>query len=278
MAQCHYCKKTGHIATVWRSHSKTTDTRQDNFAQTQSSRPNPEQSKRWAPDHQKKSIPLQASNVTLTSYTGDSISVRGQIDVFVEYADQSATLPLLLKEMKYQGLFATDLGVFNGPLIKLWVNKDAPPHFFKPRVVPYCQKEKIEVKLECLQQLKVITTVKFFNWAALFLSSSKMGMLGSVGITKSQLIKSPRQKRILYHELKTCLQPYRDVRFSLNWTSAVLINKSLFMSTLTNILLSTHIRVYSSTFDYLLAFHQPRKCSSKSWKPSYKGYLKSVSI
>lgn len=167
-----------------------------------------------------RSIPLQTSTVTLKSYTGEPITVRGQIDVFVQYGDQSATLPLIVVQgngvtllgrnwlevirldwhlihsthfhnpslesllNKYQGLFATDLGVFNGPPIELWVDKDAPPRFFKPRVVPYSLKEKIEVELERLQQLKVITPPT--GQPLLFLLSSRMEMLGSAGITKLQ--------------------------------------------------------------------------------------------
>ena len=149
-----------------------------------------------------RSTPLQPSEATLKSYTGESITVCGQIEVFVEYADQTATLPLVvvqgngatllgrnwLEEIcldwnaihslqltrsslesvlaKYQRLFDADLGTFNGPPIQLWVDKDATPRFFKPRLVPYSLKQKIESELERLQSLNVITPVKYSDWAA----------------------------------------------------------------------------------------------------------------
>uniref|UniRef100_A0A1X7VFD9 Peptidase A2 domain-containing protein n=1 Tax=Amphimedon queenslandica TaxID=400682 RepID=A0A1X7VFD9_AMPQE len=43
-------------------------------------------------------IPQQASNVTLKSYTGEFISFRGEINMFLEYADQSATLLLFVAQ------------------------------------------------------------------------------------------------------------------------------------------------------------------------------------
>lgn len=38
--------------------------------------------------------------------------------------------------------------------------------FFKPRSVPYAMKYKVEKELERLQQLGVIESIQFSNWAA----------------------------------------------------------------------------------------------------------------
>ena len=48
----------------------------------------------------------------------------------------------------------------------MFVDVDATPRFFKPRLVSYCLKEKIEQELARLQDDGMISPVRFSDWAA----------------------------------------------------------------------------------------------------------------
>ena len=148
-----------------------------------------------------RSCKLQPSTVSLKSYTGQEIVIRGKNEVNVQYAEQKAVLPLLVVKgqgasflghnwleilnlnwssnkslhstssldsliSKHKKLFSTHLGTLNGISAKHLVEPNAVPQFFKPRPVPYCLKEKVEKELERLVDLKIITPVSFSDWAA----------------------------------------------------------------------------------------------------------------
>lgn len=50
--------------------------------------------------------------------------------------------------------------------VKLHVNPEAAPRFFKPRSVPSALKGKAEEEQECLQKFGIIEPVQFSRWAA----------------------------------------------------------------------------------------------------------------
>jgi hypothetical protein len=45
-------------------------------------------------------------------------------------------------------VFREELGTLKGVTVKLHVDPDAAPRFFKPRVVPYAMKSRVEEELE----------------------------------------------------------------------------------------------------------------------------------
>ena len=142
---------------------------------------------------------LQSTDITLTTYTGHSLSILGTFDVQVCYQSQVHTLPLVvvqgqgpslfgrswLEEIKldcnsihtlqnvsvsplldkYAPLFADKLGLLQGASAKLYVDPQATPKFFRARPVPYRLKEKVETKLDRLQKLGIISPVQHAEWA-----------------------------------------------------------------------------------------------------------------
>ena len=52
---------------------------------------------------------------------------------------------------KYPEIFKDELGTLQGTAVKLFVDPQAEPCFFKPRRVPYGMKKKVEDELERLQ-------------------------------------------------------------------------------------------------------------------------------
>ena len=145
---------------------------------------------------------LQSTDVNLTSYTGQSVPVLGQIDVVTQYKQQSAHVPIivvsgtrknllgrnLLSQLKLDwgeimhvckrdpvqsgllaevpGVFSEGLGKLKDVQVKIHVKNGAIPRFFKARPIPYALKEKVENELDRLQHEGIIEPVQFSEWAA----------------------------------------------------------------------------------------------------------------
>ena len=75
----------------------------------------------------------------------------------------SATLEELLQ--KYRALFKNELGTMVGVHAKFAVKPDAKPKFCRARTAPYALRGAIENDLNRLQQLGVIESVKYSDWA-----------------------------------------------------------------------------------------------------------------
>eukprot|EP00731_Ephydatia_muelleri_P004047 Em0002g223a len=147
--------------------------------------------------------PLLQSTVLLRTYTGEVLSVTGQVKVNVTYQDQAQQLRLLvvrgngpsllgrdwlsalninLQELSVlhtggirnlQGildshaeLFKDELGLVKGTQVKLFVDDSCKPAFFKARTVPYALRKKVEAELDRLEKGGVIEKVQFSAWAA----------------------------------------------------------------------------------------------------------------
>ena len=67
---------------------------------------------------------------------------------------------------KYSSIFTEELGCLKGMEVKLNVDPNATPKFFKPRPVPLALREKVERELEKLQSMGIISPVQFSKWAA----------------------------------------------------------------------------------------------------------------
>lgn len=67
---------------------------------------------------------------------------------------------------QYNDVFWDELGTVKEVTIKLHVDPETTPRFFKPRSVPYSMKGKVEEELERLQKLGIIEPVQFSRWAA----------------------------------------------------------------------------------------------------------------
>ena len=260
-AECHQCKKKGHIAAACRTHplpngrpagkqQKTTDGSQR--------RRNPQRT-RWvaAEDHEsgasdteelqlfaigeRSSRPLQAdvliegkalrmeidtgaavsiisdkqmktllpdailqkSRVELKTYTGERITVMGELNVEVQYGQQSKALPLLIVAgdgpsllgrnwlehirldwktigaiaaekpgtlesliAKHAKIFQDELGTIEPYKAKLHVKPDANPKFCKPRSVPFAIRGSIERELDRLEASGILEKISYSDWAA----------------------------------------------------------------------------------------------------------------
>ena len=62
--------------------------------------------------------------------------------------------------------FGYELGCLQGVKVKLNVDGDATPKFFKARTVPLSLKEKVETELENLESMGIISPVETSRWAA----------------------------------------------------------------------------------------------------------------
>ena len=145
--------------------------------------------------------PLQHSDLKLKSYSGETIPVLGCVPVVVRHRQQECELfvhvvdgegPDLmgrdwLRDLKvtfgkihaladstavqevlekHSKLFCNELGCLQGMEVKLNVDRNATPKFFKARTVPLALKEKVEVELENLESMGIISPVESSRWAA----------------------------------------------------------------------------------------------------------------
>ena len=145
--------------------------------------------------------PLTQSNVVLSTYTGEKIRPIGTVDVTVRYNSQQVTVPLLvipgqgpglvgrnwlekiklnwsdLKVVnvfssiddiiqKHKEVFCPKLGKLKDIGAKLHVDPQARPRFYRSRTVPHSLRNQVAQELQRLEELEVITPVKYSKWAA----------------------------------------------------------------------------------------------------------------
>ena len=66
----------------------------------------------------------------------------------------------------FADLFTEELGLIKGVHANVQLRPDATPKFYKPRPVPFADKEKIEADLEHLTKMGVIEPMLRSDWAA----------------------------------------------------------------------------------------------------------------
>ena len=147
---------------------------------------------------------LQRTTVVLRTYTGETMTVTGQLDVQVRYGPQKQRLPLLIVAgkgpslfgrnwlqsirldwktiglvtldkgqaqvqvllQKYEEVFAKDLGTMHHFQASLKVQRDSKPLFYKPRPVPFALKEALGKELDGLENEGILEKVTYSAWAS----------------------------------------------------------------------------------------------------------------
>ena len=146
--------------------------------------------------------PLEESQVTLKTYTGEVIKVLGITKVNARYDAQEQRLCIhvvkgegpdlmgrdwldhftvtlgevnhlaqsweSLQSMlnQHADVFNDNRGCMQGHVVKLHLKPDVKPRFLKPRTVPYILKKKVEDELDRLTNLGIISPVTSSQWAA----------------------------------------------------------------------------------------------------------------
>lgn len=145
-------------------------------------------------------VPLEHSEVRLSTYSGEGIGVLGKKMVQVKYGSQKCSLPLIVVEgngssllgrnwlkvikvdwesvkkmsstpldnllAQYQKVFQEGLGTLKDIQANLTIKPGAKPKFFRARSVPYALKGVIEQELQRLEKQGIIEPVKYSDWAA----------------------------------------------------------------------------------------------------------------
>ncbi|XP_053278106.1 uncharacterized protein K02A2.6-like [Pleuronectes platessa] len=144
----------------------------------------------------------QPTKITLKTYTGETVPVRGIVTVTVKLNKQKVKLPLYIvkgsqpallgrtwlekiklnwqeihmvakvEDINLQGLLRKHAEVFKGELgsmkdikVKLTVKPNSKPKCFKARPVPYAIKPKVEAELDKLVKSEVLDPVSVSEWA-----------------------------------------------------------------------------------------------------------------
>ena len=148
-----------------------------------------------------KHLKLQPTQFHLKTYSGESLPLLGQIRVAVKYQIQEMELPLAVTQgkkpvmlgrhrleklnldwstifkvshvptvenilVKYEALFEKGYGHIKLYKASIQVREGAQPQFLKARPVPYALKEKVEQKLQRLEDEGIINKVSQSDWAA----------------------------------------------------------------------------------------------------------------
>ena len=143
-----------------------------------------------------KDLQLQPTSVRLRTYTGESVSVLGQLQVKVQHDTTQATMPLQvvkgagttllgrdwlqkfrldwktifklhssssLQEIldSHKEVFSEKLGTLKDYKVKFYLEEQAKPHFFKPRPLPLALRDKVAAELDRLQAEGIIIPTRF---------------------------------------------------------------------------------------------------------------------
>ena len=171
---------------------------------------------------------MQPSTVNLTTYSGESLSIKGCMVVKVCYGQQEAKLTLLVVYGKGPSLLRQDwlqspklnwqeihnlhscslltvldknaeifkeaLGTLKDYQAKIYIDHDPTPRFFKARSVPYSMQSLVDKELDKLVNDGIIELVRFAEWAApivpvLKSNKASVGICGDFKVTVNRLSK-----------------------------------------------------------------------------------------
>ena len=147
-------------------------------------------------------LKLCESSIVLKTYTDEPMQVTGQLNVHVQYGNQTEPLVLVVVAgdgpslfgrnwlkyiqldwhrigtitkqseglqallQKHDRLFKEELGTVKPHKATLHVKPEATPKFFKPRLVPFATKEAVGQELDRLEKQGIIKKVSTSDWAA----------------------------------------------------------------------------------------------------------------
>ena len=146
-------------------------------------------------------VEVDSSEVHLTTYTKELLTIIGQKVVEVQYKDQKKNLILVIVEgngpallgrdwlmhikinwadistvqstpkmsqilQEYSELFEVKLGTVKDFTAHLEFKESGTPKFFHPRSVPFAIREAVETELSQLQSSGIIEKVTHLDWAA----------------------------------------------------------------------------------------------------------------
>ena len=111
----------------------------------------------------------QTVKLPLVVVKGDGPSLLGRnwlLKITLDWHEiKNVSTALVELLQKYRTLFNDQLGTMVGVQAKLAVKPDAKPKFCRARTAPYALRDAIEKDLTHLQQLGVIESVKYSDWA-----------------------------------------------------------------------------------------------------------------
>ena len=188
---------------------------------------------------------LEASEVGLTTITGEPIRVLGECKVDVRYHGALYNdMPLIVVEskgpallgrdwlskirvdwkfikslkenkptdgliQKHSSLFDGQLGKVRDIKVKLELKEGATPRFFKPRSVPYAVREPIKEELDRLVSEKILKRIEYSEWGAPIVPvkkpNGKYRICGDYSVTINPHLKIPEHPMPNIEELLTKL-------------------------------------------------------------------------
>ena len=173
----------------------------------------------------------------------------------------NANLTWLQKVLdKHKTVFQDGLGLITNTTSKIHVYETAQPRFWRPRIVPYSLRGKVNAEIDRLAKSGIIELVKFSGLAAPIVPVVKTdGSIHICGDYKVTDTKQPNWTSILYHGLTTYLHLWKVENFSLSWIWHMHTNKYPKMKHPRNSPPSIPVRVSTSIHAFLLEYlqHQP---------------------
>ena len=145
-------------------------------------------------------VQLHASTVSMKTYSGGSLKVKGEATVPVRYGEQHATPKIIVVDVRgkptiprrnwlskirldwgslfsvearqmfdpkenFSKLFGSGVGTVQGHEARITLTAKAKPRFHRPRPVPHALQEKVNQKLHGMQREGVIRPVEKSGWA-----------------------------------------------------------------------------------------------------------------
>ena len=175
-----------------------------------------------------KCLPLKQTSVRLRTYTGQPVSVLGQLLVKVQHDEAQGTMPLqvvkgsgttllgrdwlqkfrldwktifklhtslTVQEVldNHKEVFSDKLGTLKDYKVKFYLEEQAKPQFLKARPLPLALRDKVAVELDRLQAEGIIVPIRFSKWAAPIVPVMKSdGSIRICGDFKQTVNKSAR--------------------------------------------------------------------------------------
>ena len=139
----------------------------------------------------RRGIPLEKTEVTLKTYSGETMTPEGIINVPIQYNHQTKVIPLFVvntdwkvvksitknlkkdtqKKLKklldeYSEIFQEEIGTLKSTKAKLPLKEGYQAKFCKARPVPYALKPKVDAELKRLESEGILEKVTFSDWAS----------------------------------------------------------------------------------------------------------------